>query len=1438
MKKVASSTSLVLIISILIGVLASCQKQVAPTISGDEVRSSREMQRLEACSQINFNKGVFLYRNTLLLFNCTKWDEEFPSLYKNLKEISQASWDQVFAPVDEAYIENQTRRDRLFKNIRFLDSKGGLDDLSYVITALNETNFFDSTKAMFDCVENPSDFGCLSRKGRIPSKKSIKNIIKLIELKPDSIENFSRVIKVLVKALSGQEEVLRLEVNKFRSSPLYIPARLKLIDSLAAKMREGLSEDDRRFLAKILYSGEGGDSGPWIFEWIQNPSMNREVFKNLVEYPIVTNPKFISEFKGIGSLYNEGFNCSIKSSADPSLLVEFNLRKALFDYAETMKSSTQKRFFEYSTSHVVGLKMSTEVCQELEKNKYNVNLNNALVNFLRFSSEKNYYQLTKFLISQTTVKADADKSIAENLYVADLVANAIFSSVNNLNTSIVSTSKEFYPIVFDIIKTIPPETYLMMGDLSETALAKENDLISKGVADFWHFFNDEEKNFLFNFVDRHFDNNTKYVLLFDFYSRFLDDFKEAQPIFRDKWIGSAEKEEMTYLALQDLLTHLSGKETLADFKRFFSRNHILKILEILSNGQQIAKDAEREIEYTYSDKYILRSKSEPYKYKVTYKAKEEDPYDAGAMIECLKTFNDIDKGFYQLIHNLPKACSAVTEETISLRLFGWLNTVESTYAAFKIPLKKEDALFDEKGVLSPYMINNSIALMKAIDTLVGPVGSALPTTNGVSYLMSSTNEYLNQKGGAPLIDQNLALIESYLNISPDKNILHRNSLVKKISAQENFNYIKTFLIQSSDLLIEYGQWIKSGEYKKAVSRSLGTYDPNNDCAKVVNQFVAPNPCPSKEVIKQYGNDTLKILAHIWESDQGSPIGQILKALKPDEGLDIPLRGKVTQRYHLSLEESFRYFYDTSDKSLAVNNEKVKFKRENGDESVETLTTLERIESVIREVRFDNNYLGVAFLNNVVQGDDYNDDVLERKKLLSKCIKIPILHCGKLMSRDELRMGKNSLAVFDGLLDANNGRGLEKKLQFGNYLKTFEQTLVASSSKEAQKARLLPLKKEALLQHNGVALGNMTMLSSWSNAARVIRDRIGRTRKDFENFINSENFKRVDRAMLYGFDTDKATPAAEKLISKLSSIPSGEKQTLFDHTVDWVSRLNYEETRLVEDTLARLMVVGSYLGPSSVVFNDKADAVSVDVNDRYKENNLFQVFMALEKLADHWPMLKKYFPEDVRLIEVLRPINNGLYFLCEKLNSSNDPKTNKAYIVLNDLFALSNTSLFADLPVNVLSQGEVKSTKGLDFVLEGLKNSKTIESTYNVVKSDYKFLDVFYQNNGAWFFTAGQNLKRLAGSDKVDLKALREYLEFSSKPFVCKFGSSSCSANYHYDEAANLLRFMAKKNASGTSYFMLMNKKVMIENVDQISRMLDELLPCISVKDKKLPLYLN
>lgn len=1434
MKLTTRSLHSLLIISLFMFVLA-CQKQSSPEIEPEEVKSAREIERLGACSKVNFNKGVLLYQNVLDLFVCTKWDEEYPHMFKSIKTISAGSWDHMMAPIDQAFIENQQRRDRVFKNIRDLDTHGGLDDLSYVIVALNETNFFDSTKVLFACIDNPLDPQCLLRAGRIPEKKSLKNIIRLVDANPETIDNLSLFLKLLVKALDGKQDKLRTEINKFRASPLYIPSRLSLVDAIAAKARAGFSDEDRDFASKILLTGNENGDTPWIYQWVQDLKMNREKFRDLLEYPVLVNPEFVGEIKNLEKVYDNGLSCSIKSTANPNELIEFVFKTHLSNYVDIIRSQDYKSFYDFSSAGIFGLKMSTEVCRELETNKYNLNFIKVLTHFADFLGEKKYYDLVKFLVSQSTASGDPDKSFAENLYLFDLITGDLFSSANALNTNIISSTRDFYPIVFDIIKSLPPEGYTTLGEYLHAVTRPESDAKFKGVADFWTFFTAEEKNFVFNFVDRHFDKETNFMLLFDFYTKFLDDLREVQPLFQDKWMGSSEKEEMSYLTLQDLFSKLAGKETLLDFKKFFSRDQILKVLEIISNGQSINKLAQEELKYINSDTYISRSRSEKYVFKVKHNSGPDSNYDSKAVVECMQKFSDIQNGFYQLIRNLPAACTKITNENIAFRMYGWMNAVEENYLSFKKASNSQESLFDQNGILSPYMMNTSIGLAKLIDNLIGPLGSSVPGKDGINYLLSSVHYHFNQKSAAPLVDKNLQWLSSVLEVVSEKNIQHRNALIKSFTREDNFAYSKNVFNNLGKLFTDYGVWVKSGELSKAQNRSLGSYDPKQDCEKVVNQFISPYPCPNKEVVKLYGNNILYLLQNTFEKENGSPIAMLMKAAKKGEGLDIPLKSKKTKKVRLSLKDMFRYMYDTSDKAFAVNNLEVKFVNEAGKSSREKVTTLERIESVIREVRFGNNYLGVAFLNAVVHGEDYNADVAARKKLLQKCVRIPGIRCARKMSDSDLRMALNSLEVYDSLSDVNNGRGLDARLRFGDYLKTFEQSLIASSATAAQKVQLFPLKDEVLVKHNGKILSDMTVMTSWSNAARVIRDRVGRTRAEFESFIESEEFKRVDRALMYGFDLPIASASAEKLLKKLSAIPANETQNLFANTVDWIAGLNYAETRLLEDTLARLMVVGSYLGSPEIVFSKEGFD---PLTQKYANNNLFQLFLAMEKIVDYWPTLKNYFPWDVKLIDAVRPVNTALYFLTNKLNSTSDPLKNTAYLALNDLFLVLQTTLLDNMPNPQIGGSPGHSTQGLELLLETFKDPKLVANTYNVAREDYRYLDIFHQKNGEWFLTMGQNLRRMAQSPQLDFTPIRDFLSFTTKNVVCRTGESGCSANYHYDEPASLVKFLNKKSDSGQSNFMLMNQKMFVENIDQISRMIDYLIPAIAIKEVKPPFRFN
>ncbi|MBC7430103.1 MAG: hypothetical protein H7336_15920 [Bacteriovorax sp.] len=1408
----------------------SCSKQSAPSIENGEIRSQNEIDRLEACSAVNFNKGVLLHLNMLLLFKCTQWDLQFPKMYQGIKKISSASWDHFMGPIDKEFVENLSRRDRIFKNIHDLDSKNGLDDLSRVLVALNETNFFDSVKAMFTCVDDAANAICSGRTA-IPKKESLKNIIKLVDISPDDIDRASNFIKSLNLAIGTNEDKLRDEVNKFIKDPVFIDFRLRLVDAVSKKMQAGLTNDDRLFLSQLLLTGSKSGE-PWIYTWVHDVKMTRNKFRDLVEYPILVNPAFVGEIKGLKQAYDDGFNCTIKSTMNPNELLSFDFKTHLYDYVTVLRSRDYKGYYDFTSSELVGLKMSTELCKELVANKYNTNFIKMLTNFSSFLGERKFYDLVKFLVTQTTASGDINKTFAENLYLFDLIASDIFNNANLLNEQIVKHTRDMYPTIFDVVQNLPSEAFTDLGVFLQDTLKKENDEKFKGVADFWSFFNSKEKNFVFNFVDRHFEGDTNFVLLFDFYTRFLDDLRDVEPIFKDKWVGTEENVEMSYLSLQDIFNQLAGADTLLDFQKFFSRDQILKVLEVISNGSNVNAAAKQELAYRRSDEYVTKSKGEKYIFKVTYNPGVDGDYDSRPVIECLEKFSQIENGFYELVRKLPEACSKVTNENIAFRLFGWLNNIEDSFKQFKPANVASDSLLDQKGLLSPYMLNTTLGTAKILDTLIGDVNSQVPTKNGINYLMNSAKFHLNEQKAAALVDKNLSLLAKWLAVLPDQNTIHRNALLKTFTREQNFARASEVTKNAAALSIQYSDWVKKGNLEKAQKRSLGTHDPSQDCEKVVNKVITPNPCPSKEVVKQYTNSIIKFLATIWEKEQGSPVALLLKSVKPGEGLDIPLNGKNTKKYRLTLKETFKYMYDASDKLFPINRTKTYFVNPEGKGSNEILTTLERIEVVIRDVRFDNNYLGVAFLNAVTQADDYNNEVIKRKGLLSKCLKIPVIRCSRPMSDDDLRQGKNALETFDSLLDINT----DPKLHYGNFLKTFEQTLVGSSAKKAQEVQLMALKDEYLLQHNGHILGDMTMMTAWSNVARVIRDRVGRTREDFDKFIASDDFNRVDKALLYGFDLPQAGPSAERLLRKVQVIPAGEKQNIADHTIDWLASLDYDQTRLLEDTIAKVLLVSSYLGTPETVFGVTAKNSSLD---RYKDNNLFQVFMALEKIIDYWPIVKNYMPTDMNLLDALKPANNVLVFFTNALGSTNDPDKNIAYKTLNDIFVVVQTSLFDEQSdPSIGKAGDVK-VKGIDLVVGFLQNPKLVNQTYTLVHDDYRYLDLLHVDQAAWFKVAGMNLGRIASNERIDFTPLRDYLNFTTKNKVCLNRDSECTSNYHYDEPASLAKYLNQSaKFGGETNFMLVTRKLLVENFDQLNKMIDDLIPCLKIKEVKPPFKFN
>ena len=233
-----NKTNILLFIFLQVFVV-SCQKQSAPVVSPEDAWVIRDQARLEACSQVNFTKNLLRHKNTYFLFKCTGWDKTFPSLNRGIQNINPDSWNHFFKPVDDAFLNDRERRDRIFDHIRDLDSKRGLDDLSRVLTALNETNFYDGLRDLFLCSEKPNHQKCKERKGRNLSKDEIKSFISLVDIKPVVVKSVSTLIRQLMSSIGDDSDNLRDEIKKFFYKDEFIKIRLNLVSSLAQKNESG-----------------------------------------------------------------------------------------------------------------------------------------------------------------------------------------------------------------------------------------------------------------------------------------------------------------------------------------------------------------------------------------------------------------------------------------------------------------------------------------------------------------------------------------------------------------------------------------------------------------------------------------------------------------------------------------------------------------------------------------------------------------------------------------------------------------------------------------------------------------------------------------------------------------------------------------------------------------------------------------------------------------------------------------------------------------------------------------------------------------------------------------------------------------------------------------------------------------------------------------------
>ncbi|PIK14459.1 hypothetical protein [Halobacteriovorax sp. JY17] len=1342
--------------------LTSCFKQDTPEVVSDQTRTTRDLEQLEACSDITFYEG-FLYRKNLLnLFVCTSWDLKFVEMFKALAQTSDRHWNDLVTPIDEMFFGDRARRDRFIKYYQDLDSDGALDDLGRVITALTDTNFYDGLNALFVCAENQEDSVCENRE-KLVSKDEIKDLMLLLNRDPQLILELSKIVDGFHFALGKDAEPLRREIVKFNNTTFFNKLRILTVSKFAQKYLDELKRGDLELLKGFFLAKEGDSNQNWVNSWIKREDVSEDYLSKIVHFPVQEQPQLVRDIKVLNQLYNSNISCS-----DENLQLSIDIKSLVGNTIQYLKKDDIVRFFDSLLMANESVVYARPICPDLTDanrviNYYeysgqrNVNHTIDLSNILKYSVEllaKNpTIDLTKFVLELV----DYDHG-----YLIDFLGSDVFNIVNEVNKVVVENSEGFYRTSLGILKRTDEQIYYSLAYILNDLFSKATSSDLRAWTKSWLFWNEQEQNFLFKFIDIHLDSNTDFVRLFSFYSLFLKEVSSDWERLGNYYNKDENTRERTYQALKFVLSRFHGSQILGDYKKFFSRDHILELLKVITSGGSFKESALSRLSIRNIDNQTPLVS--PVVQLVT-----RGERDNSRVADCARSISE-SASLFDLINSYPESCRGINEtyalDNISQGISIALGEFQKSY-----PNNVVEHFFEVGGLLSPEMSMWMISSAVSMESHLNENGK------GISFVLDQLKTYfldIGEEGakGTSVIKKGLELIVNWLGEDSERDL--RNGMiselvVNKSRADELYKNLPFYIN-------DFEAWNK--KYIQPVYEEREEFS----CQKYLNTHVGKSICPSVEKAKENINLLAKQLVKRHEVSEGIPVEYIIRAALPDGGVMIPLDGEKTKKKRLTLLETFNYLFDLSDKELKVNKEKVKYRDSlDGDKEYYTMTTNERIDHVIRNVAFGHNYLGVQYLNAVVKGDDYSDVVKEKQRLMGICLNTPGVRCGKSMSKEERRMGKNAFWAYDGLVDVNNGNDLEPRMKYGEYMQAFMFSFVASSALKAQEVKLFPLDDDELKKHNGKALGYFSEVAAFSNMGRVVHDRVGRTRAEFEEFIASPQFKRVNDLLLSRVSEREIVEVAEQLFKTISSDDQGALSDL----VEWINELSYSELRMAEEIVAKSIYISTYLGSEKQVFG-------TGDNVNFSSSTSFEILYIVNRLMNEYKQLKKSFGEEYSLRSIVPPTLNAVSFIYEKL--SNEGSSKKYWYLLNSGYAAFREVFYI--------RGAITS------FLENVVKKNRASSVYELVSNVYKYL-VNVESVGAKDLS---DTLRISYESSVGSETLWRYLEGTTVRSFCSQQKEVCEENKNYDDLNRIGYVLSQKsNLKSTLEWLLIENKQAIIN---------------------------
>lgn len=687
----------------------------------------------------------------------------------------------------------------------------------------------------------------------------------------------------------------------------------------------------------------------------------------------------------------------------------------------------------------------------------------------------------------------------------------------------------------------------------------------------WVGLNDQDKDDFINFMGVFLQEDILSTDAVNVAEELLVKFPSFSSSMSDALLDEGYQEQLRYV-----VDVFAPDKVQDDLSGFLSEKGLFEFVSILT----------QEFEAPAAAKPELRTERVPNVY--VRDASSMESIQTNRCFDDLSSKYDLDSSYYNLINGLPESCKNVLGKVGFVgQIYLWMNASDAYF-------RKEFQVYDfhnATGVWSPGMLQFIFSAAVNADM-------KLLSKDGRSGILQNIDEIHR-------VVTDIGIMETFHQFAGIYTTVETKlDLDKKLLIFVNSKSDKALNDATKDVFTLMRDAAPYVDYKITKTSCLD-----------IDAKLGANPCLSEKEVEEGVLELFRILRRKNENDN-SLIKELVSWIHPSAGIELPFRRTKKFTHTTSFEEIIHFLYDLSDERTSKS-----FIYMNGSSTVQVKgNVLDRLEVVIRDISFLNNFYGAYFKNEVAGARNYRADVTDSEKLLLLLDRSSGIFrtFGGLPKESKYKL-KNIRQTYSSLVEVSDEYpqfdGTSKN--YGAFTQSLLATIANSSKLSTQDFNAYRVPSERIVEgHNGLFLTRVVKMSGLRQMAQFVRARFD------SNFsaLKTEDFKQVNTNLIARHELPKIQNALQLVFDKYLDQDKKQLNLMVKDGVHFLYSLKDADDK---KNLEQIILKGTILLS----------------NNNVTTTNIQKLAELVELMIEMWPELSEVLGKVSDKKELLRLTNN-------------------------------------------------------------------------------------------------------------------------------------------------------------------------------------------------------